>query len=400
MKKTRCLLFFAAVMITLGCKKPYAPPAIATAGSYLVIEGGINSGSDSTIITLSKTVKLSSATTINPLTNAVVAVQSDKGATYPLAEISAGKYVSPGLNLNTSNNYRLSITTADNKQYYSDYVAVLTSPPIDSIYFRITNNAVNVYSATHDPSNSVKYFRWDYNETWIIHPEFDSHFISNGDTVLPRPVSQQIYTCWQTDTSSTIILGSSAKLSSDVIVDNPITILPSNSPKIASEYSILVRQYALTGDAYSFWTNLKKNTEQLGSIFDAQPSQINGNIHSATNPGEPVIGYISASSVTSERIFITIYQLPAWPANSNFPPNCQLTPCLYAFLAPGSTIPVNQVDEFINYNRGASFPLIPVDVIQPPGAPAPLGYSASTPECVDCTLHGTNKEPAFWKYYP
>lgn len=197
---------------------------------------------------------------------------------------------------------------------------VLNSPPIDSIYFTTTSNSVNINSATHDATNAVKYFRSDFRETWIIHPLFDSGYISNGDTVLTRPAGQQIYTCWQSDTSSIIVLGSSAKLTKDVIVGNPITNISSSSPKIANEYSILVRQYALTPDAYIFWTNLKKNTEQLGGIFDAQATQINGNIHSATNPSEPVIGYISVGSTTSQGLFITIYQLPRWPSNYNPPP--------------------------------------------------------------------------------
>jgi hypothetical protein len=41
-----------------------------------------------------------------------------------------------------------------------------------------------------------------------------------------------------------------------------------------------VYQYALTKDQYDYWTELKKNSEQLGTLFDAQPSQLNSNIHS------------------------------------------------------------------------------------------------------------------------
>jgi len=384
----------------LCCKKPFTPAVIASSGSYLVVEGVINSGSDSTIIKLSKTVKLSDAVVTNPVSQAVVFVESDQHAQYPLTETTNGNYTSAGLNLDNSHTYRLSIKTADNKQYYSDFVPVLNSPPIDSIYFTTTSNSVNINSATHDATNAAKYFRWDYTETWIIHPPFNSGYISNGDTVLTRTASQQIYTCWQSDTSSVIVLGSSAKLAKDVIVGNPITSISSSSPKIASEYSIFVHQYALTGDAYTFWTNLKKNTEQLGSIFDAEPTQISGNIHSTTNPSEPVIGYISVGSTTSQRLFITIYQLPHWASNYNAPPDCELTSCLYIYYPPNSKIPENQVNEFINYKRGATYPLIPIAPIQPPGAPKPLGYTASTPECTDCTLHGTNIEPSFWKYYP
>lgn len=388
-------LILLSSIIFAGCKKPYNPPATTSAGSYLVVGGTISSGTDSTDIVLARTVNLSSTVTLNPVLNAIVSVQSDQNIDYPLYGTANGNYVSAGLNLDNAHTYRLSIKI-NNEQYYSDYVPVLNAPPIDSIHYSITNNGINIYSDAHDPTNAVKYYRWDYQETWIFHSNYDSDFISNGDTVLGRPSNNQIYTCWRSDTSSTIILNSSAKLAKDVIANNPITSITSTSEKLGSGYSILLHQYALTPAAYSFWVNLKKNTEQLGGIFDAQPSEINGNLHSATNPLEPVIGYVSIGSTTSKRIFIYAKQLPAWLPTPAYP-NCTLDTELYVFYPQGSKTPVNQVNKFINYNKGASIdPLIPVASIGMPGSP-PIGYSASSRACVDCTLRGTNKQPPFWK---
>jgi hypothetical protein len=119
----------------ISCRKPYNPPAIASPNSYLVVEGIINIGTDSTIIKLSKTLKLSSGTTTNPVLQAMVYVQSDQNVIFPLTETTNGNYVSAGLNLDNTHKYRLSIKTADNLQYLSDYVTVLNSPPIDSISY-------------------------------------------------------------------------------------------------------------------------------------------------------------------------------------------------------------------------------------------------------------------------
>jgi hypothetical protein len=379
----------------MGCKKPYNPPAIAAPNSYLVVEGVINSGSDSTTIKLSKTVNLSGDTTSNAVTGATVTVEGDQNAIYVLQEASPGNYVSAGLNLDNAHQYRLRIKTATD-QYLSDYVPVLNSPPIDSVSYTFSSNGINIYSNTHDPSNNIKYYRWDYGETWIFNSYYQSSFISNGDTVLYRPLNEEIFSCWARDTSNNIILGSTARLSKAVLTNNPITFVASTSVKISSEYSILVKQYALTPDAYTFWTNLKSNTEQLGSIFDAQPSQINGNIHSVTNPSEPVIGYVSVGSTSTARIFIRARDLPAWPP-FRLDENCSLTSALYAYVDPQSGATVNQVNQLINYNKGAAYPLIPIYPIQMPGGPI-LGYVAGTPECVDCTLHGSNKLPPFWKY--
>jgi hypothetical protein len=382
----------------MGCRKPYNPPAIATRGSYLVVEGVINSGPDSTVIKLSKTVNLSGTTTANPVLNAAVTVESNQNTSYPLIAKGNGRYVLNGLYLNSAYQYRLRIVTPGD-EYVSDFVSVLNSPPLDSVNYVIKTNGLNIYTNTHDPANIVKYYRWDYQETWIFHSTFSSGFYSNGDTVLTRTPGQEVYTCWGSDTSSTIVLNSTAVLVKSVVVNNPLTFIDSTSEKLGTEYSIMVRQYALTGDAYNFWTNLKKNTEQLGSIFDAQPSQINGNIHSVTNPSEPVIGYISVGSTSNVRIFIHNQQLPAWLPTPAYP-DCinELGSFYYVYYPPnlGATIPVNQVDQYINYNKGAILYQIPVSVIEKPGGQI-TGYTAAPPECVDCTLRGTNIQPSFWK---
>jgi len=399
MKKEKYLLIL--LIIGIGCKKPYNPPAIASAGSYLVVEGVVNAGPDSTTITLSRTVNISNKITANPELHAIVAVQSDKNVSYPLTETTKGNYVCAGLNLDSTHNYRLSIKTSNNEQYLSDFAAVKNSPPIDSVTYTVGGSGINVYSNTHDPKNNTRYYRWDYLETWIFTSNYDSFYKSNGDTVLGRDyTNDQIYECWQTDTSSTIIINSSAKLAKDVIANNPVAFIASTDPKLSVEYSILLRQYALTPDAYTFWTNLKKNTEQLGSIFDAQPSQINGNIHCVTNPSEPVIGYFSVGSTSSKRIFIENKVLP-YGVTAPLPAGCEVTAFLYSYLPPsGIGPPVNWVDEYLNYNSsiftGDLF--LPIEAIQPPGAPKVIGYSGSTPICVDCTLRGTNKQPAYWQY--
>ena len=404
-------LIVPALLLFGDCRKPYEPPAVSAPNSYLVVEGVINAGPDSTFIKLSRTVKVSNKVGTNLETGAALTVEGDQNVSYPLTEISKGNYGSHGLNLDNSHKYRLRIKTADNKQYLSDYVEVLNSPPIDSISYDIrgalTQPGVNIYVSTHDPSNKVVYYRWDYQETWIINSYFPSYFKSNGDTVLGRnQLTDNITDCWQSDTSSTIVLGSSAKLKQNVIANQPIISIPSYSEKVGDKYSILVRQYALSVNAYNFYVNIKKNTEQLGSIFDALPSDIQGNIHSVSNPAEPVIGYISIGSTTSKRIFISNSNLPRWEKDTSYYTGCRLAfdwpkiPCCYYVYPPG---PPNQVDAYINYNpnstniNGIQDPLIPIDaIVIHPGTP-PIGYTASYRQCVDCTLRGTNKPPAFWQ---
>jgi hypothetical protein len=389
--------FFLFILLAAisGCTKPYSPPEISSPGSYLIVEGFINSGTDSTVIKLSRTVSLSNTGVSSPELHAVVAVESNKNVIYPLTETGNGNYASAGLNLNSANTYRLSIKTASNVQYYSDFEPVVVTPPIDSVGYQVQSNGIQVYLNTHDPAGNVKYYRWDYKETWQFHAEYQSLYVSNGTAIVPRTSAQMVYSCFGNDTASNILLGSSAALSEDVIYKTPITQIASASEKLETKYSIQVNQYALTGDAYSFWQNLKKNTEQLGSIFDAQPSQINGNIHCQNNPLEPVIGYISVSTVQRKRIFISNAQLPRLPQwNTVYPYTCSVDTDL--FCRPEGKMCQNDVALFL---IPAGSIELPIDLVTSNGngPPSTLGYSSSNAQCVNCTIRGTTLQPGFWK---
>jgi hypothetical protein len=97
-----------------------------------------------------------------------------------------------------------------------------------------------------------------------------------------------------------------------MISHQPVATIPQNDEKISKRYSILVRQYALTKEAYQFHQILQRNTQQTGSLFDPQPSQLSTNLHCLTNPDQPVIGFISASSVEEKIIFIKHQEVNDW----------------------------------------------------------------------------------------
>jgi hypothetical protein len=404
-----CLL-----IIAIGCQKAYHPPYISSPGSYLVVEGVINPAGLTTI-KLSKTVNLAASSTVNPVIGAIVTIESDKGAAYPVAGTGSGQYVSASLELDNTANYRLRIKTADNREYLSDFVAVTNSPPVDSVSMAVTSNGIQVYANTHDQQSSSHFYRWAYEETWVLHTGFFSLFKSNGDTVLQRDVTNdQVYQCWNSDTSTTIVLATSSGLSSNVISNVPLTFIAAGSQKLdgkqsividqtkpnVNAYSILVKQYAMTKDAYDYWTNLKKNTQDIGRIFDPLPSEILGNIHSLTDPNEPVLGYISAGTMSSLRFFIDNGQIPTlWTFNTEYA-GCRLDSLYLDTLRKGDLIKTNEENPVFNINKGAepSELQIPIGALYDPQRQTIIGHTGGTPFCSDCTLQGTNQTPSFWQF--
>jgi hypothetical protein len=372
----------------MNCKKQINNQVVTAATNYLVVSGNIALG-DTTVINLSRMLSVNDTATSKAEPGATVTIEGSQSGVYPLTSKNNGNYVSAPINLSSAQNYRVKISTGDGKQYASDFVPVKNSPPIDSVNYVVQNNGLQINVNTHDPANKTHYYRWDYTETYIVRSEYNSRYIVvNHDTTALRTPDQQIYNCWATSYASSIALGSSVNLSSDIIKNQQVALIPPKSEKLRVRYSILVKQYGLTSDAYNYLTLLKKNTEQLGSIFDAQPSELKGNIHSLSNSTEPVIGYITAAVVTQARIFVDNQNLPAsWAPDLSYYNGCQIFNEYYDYLPPHSTYDEQLVKQFI-YTGFET----PIDTIL-----VPKGLKAAYPHCVDCTLRGTNKQPAFWK---
>ncbi len=383
MKRILSILFFIIFSATnyISCKRPYQPPAINVDNKFLVVDGTLISSVDSpSVFTLSRTAKLTDSTfTFIPETNALVSIEDSSGGTFGLVETTNGNYRSTPLLLNPSDKYRLKITTFNGEQYASDFVEVKQTPPIDSITWQQQND-VMIYVDTHDPLNNTKNYRWDFTETYQYEAPLNAELSQDNGTLFYVDSTNQTFDCWRSVNSTEILLGSSVALSQDVISKAPITIVPQNSQKISIRYSILVKQYALTEAAYQYFSILKKNTENLGSIFDAQPTQLIGNIHSLKNANEVVIGFFAASSVTQKRLFITKYEVANWNfVDTNL--DCGVTSIGH--------YPLPDPRFFVwDYPDPAYYPYYFC---------ASSCLMIARRECVDCRVRGgTNQKPSYW----
>jgi Domain of unknown function (DUF4249) len=382
MNNYRNIFLLLALINGFACRQPYFPPIAKTNLGYLVVDGTIISGQDSTVINLSRTQNINDSIYFsnNPETGATVSVVGASGDSYNLFEQSAGRYVTDQLPLNTNELYRLKIVTTNGNQYLSDSMPVKITPPIDSISGQLQGDGMHITVSTHDPRNNTRYYRWNYTETWEYNSAYESAYIydPSNNTVVLRDTNDYIFTCWRSNQSTDLSLGSSAKLSQDIIYEQPLILIPLGSQKLAVEYSILVKQYALDVNSYNFWQILQQNTEQLGSLFDAQPSELTGNVHNTANANEPVLGYVSVSTIQQQRIFIPE------PTSWIYPP---LQGC-------SETLVPNNPDTLAFYFTTS---YIPVSADVDPATGTTVGYFSSFGPCVDCTEQGgTTVKPPFW----
>lgn len=372
MKKVAWLLILLG-----GCIEPYMPPEIKPAEALLVIDGHIDYATKS-IITLSRTQNLTDTEEPIKVTNATVLLENEQGLKYTLTEEGDGIYSLAPLSV-LPIKHRLLVRTPDAKEYASAFVEIKNSAGIDSISWDLTDDlGVSISVSTHDTENSTGHYRWKYEETWIYTPAYFSLFEYNDASKSIDYRSDDLFHCWQTQSSTDLLINSTSRLSENQISKFPLVSLEQRDPRLRYEYSILVKQYAITEDAYAYWQELKKTTEDLGTLFSPMPSQVAGNYNCTTDANEKVLGFFSIGVSTEKRIFIHSGQLPA-PESYNLP-------------AENCFIRRLELSDVSTFNSSAY--IITTSISQ--GATI-IAYEYTTIPCADCrAAGGTNIKPAYW----
>lgn len=379
----RILYYCSFFLLASSCKEKYESPIQSPTTGYLVVDGVLNSGTGPATITLTRTTKFENKNIVYER-NAIITVQGTDSSVRSLPEKTPGIYTADNLNLNSALKYRLRINTSNGKRYLSDFVEVKSNPPIDSISWKYTDEGLQTYVNTHDPQGKALYYQWYYEETWQIvssfYPTLKYQLLGPRYSVVYKDSTTfgydpTIVNCWQFENPLTINLGSTAKLSQDLIF-LPLVFIPRRSIKLGVLYSMNLKQYTWTKEGYAFMEKMKKNTESTGSVFDPQPSELKGNIRNASDETEPVIGYFNICPLREQRIFIRPSQVPGW----GYDPGCY------------SVEIENVSDSIIKKGLG----LLPIEPMQIGRFNNIVTFRAGPPDCSDCTLRGTNKKPSYW----
>ncbi len=354
-----------------ACIEPFSPPEVNSDQGYLVMDGFLNLSNSPSQIILRHSQNVNSPNQPSFETGAQIVVSSEQGENYVFTEPSFGVYQLPATNFNLNDRYRLDIYTLAGKHYQSEYVKAVNTPPIDSVgsYYDQRRDAMVFSVNTHDDTGSTRFYRWKFEETYEYNAALYSTIMMQDNQIVTRP--DNIYTCWRSRSSTNIILGSTIKIVKDEIRDLPINVVEVSSQKLLIKYSLLVRQYGLTREAFEYWTELSKTTQGTGSLFDPQPSQVTGNIRNVDDPKELVFGYFAAATEITKRIFVT-------PRLGN-----------YSYCVP-DTLPLACGNPDITCARDYTGLLVSyLDDV------SVLGASQS---CTDCrTQGGTNVRPSFWQ---
>lgn len=368
----------ALILLIVSCITPFDPEGVSSIDNMIVIEGDIIQN-DTTKVIISRSLALNDPNRINYISRATVWVESETGVRYSATEVRRGvqiQYHIKTMGINPNVRYKLCVLV-NSKKYESDFIPVLKTPPIDSIGYTTDREKMSVtfYVNAYDPENKTRYYKWSFKEDWEFHSQYLSLFEYNPVTkkVNEIPMDMNRYYCWGKGVSSSILIASTTHLTEDRVIEKPLVSMGSSDKRVSYLYSMELTQMAISKEAYIYWENIRKNSNDIGGIFSPQPSEMAGNIKCVSNPSEVVIGYISAAVVSKRRNYAYGVDMDIY-----IPPKY----CETVTVGPDN--PANIDDLY----------LTGFDVVS---------YFEDTNEsfwvtkrCVDCRVYGTKNKPSFW----
>lgn len=367
MKKVYLYILFIFILLH-SCIDEYSPSGIKGLSNLLVVEGFITEGENS--IKLSRSVAIDAdISEIIQITDAEIYIESSNGELYQLYHRANGEYITSIDKLNLNEKYRLKIKL-DSKEYQSEFVAPQQTPDIEVLEWRKDAPQTDAYLRLESTNqNESQYYKWFYNEIWESVSPIEAKVykdLSTGEIIRYTEDNPNLgLYCWRYNDSRNILVGATDKLSENKMITHLLKSEPS-SDRFSYLYYLKVKQNCISKDAYEYFSNLKKNTEETGGIFGPIPTEMKGNITCITDTSIPVIGYIDASLTSTKEIWLT-------KGNDIYEPELICT--------------IYDVDD-------ADYPRIIIDYY--PGPPLLALYSDNV-KCVDCRVFGGQKiKPDFW----
>jgi len=374
-----------ALMLT-SCIKSYEPVIESSDAVKFVVSGQVNQGDTIQRITISSTSKVKEPW-YNPVKGCTVKILDDKGNSYDAVDMQDGNYESiiPLSELRAGASFKVDILLPGGAHIDSDYDQINDCPDVDSVYSvlqdvpginpMIPEKGIQFYLDLDGENVPSRNYLIEAVETWEYHSAYPIEWFYDGKIhhIVPLDFSRMI--CWKTALVKKIFTLTTNNLSTNKYHRYPLHIVDNfSSPRLEYGYSLLIRQYALSEAAFTYWEKIKINSNQQGGLYEKQPLAVKGNMHNLTNPDQIVLGFFGATTVKSKRIFVSpIENLPL-----KYNPHCE-----------SGTLLKNGLRQI----SPASYPAYLFGDIN--------GYQLVmiNRTCVDClTVGGINVKPAFWPY--
>jgi hypothetical protein len=315
------VLFFLSLPVLscwiTACVERYYPEEDELKTGNLVINAHLTDQAGAQVIEISRSVGLTSPS-FTPQSGSFAEVIREDGEPRTFSEFEPGYYKADldDSFLQTGMSYMLHVITPDGKEYESDFDKLRPVPAIDSLYYQVEHNS---YASETDSTSGIRFFvdftyddkayeyiRWDLTETYEFHNPSMEGFILDVDFKMKElPDTSNYRICYISNELSTIHSMALGILDFGVYIRKPFTFVPNiqQEQKLHHKYSLLVKQYSLGEEAFHYWNELKKTSQEQGFLFDRQPALLKSNIHNVNDQDELVLGFFTMAGVEEKRAF-------------------------------------------------------------------------------------------------
>jgi len=310
----RQLGVFIIVILLNSCVDEYFPD-IDKYENLLVIDGAITNQPGPYEIKLSFSSSVQRPKFL-PYTGAQVIVEDNQGNEEVFTEIEPGIHVSAinGLQGIIGRKYKIIIRTPDENEFQSTFQELKKPVEIANVYAEIYSRETGdeygheygyqFYVDTEAAENNSAYLMWrvkgayKYQSEYLIKYIFDNRVLS----IFPHPDS--LYTCYHDDNYTGIYTLDMSTLSVPEVNRFPLNYINTNTRRLSIRYSLLLKQYTITEEAYDYYSRIKDVNTQQGSLYTQQPYQINGNVYSVLDQDKAILGYFLVAGIDEKRIFV------------------------------------------------------------------------------------------------
>jgi hypothetical protein len=396
-------IFLLAISVLMSpfkaCVEPYNPDEDELRTGILVINAHLTDGAGEQVIEISRSVGLTYSF-FDPVSGSLAEVIREDGELRVFSESQPGYYRADldAAFLQTGSSYMLHVVTPDWNEYESDFDKLRPVPDIDSLYYELETNSFSSESDsiggirfycdfTYD-NEDYEYIRWDLTETYEFHNRDDLvyYFLDMDHWMKPVPDTSIYTVCYITNELFQIHSMSLRSLDFGNYIKKPFSFVPNDmrEQKLHHKYSLLVKQYSLGQEAFYYWNELKKNTQEQGSLFDRQPALLKSNIRNVNDETERVLGFFSMAGVVEKRAFAVK------------PEGLDLIPYEdQCFVMPKYGEEYNTVPYF---RPGGYYPLDPPPIYITWHPRMPLPPMLTSKACVDCREYenSTDIKPDYW----
>ncbi|MEM6320726.1 MAG: DUF4249 domain-containing protein [Bacteroidota bacterium] len=345
-KKYR-FLWGLLLLSVLGCIDPINL-TLEDEDEFLVIDGGLtNSVGTHPLTVYYATGQRTSAR--RAVTDAQIRLIADTGEQWNYTETTDGTYELPMVQGQAGVSYRIAMDLSDGQTYESQlekmpelirganaYWELMERPVLNRNGFPFDRPFVDLYLDTELPVGRDYWLKWDVF-TMYAYPE-----------VQCSPLGPPPKICYFTEepTAQEINLFNGSNFENTSLERLPLTTkdIPTLNSEFRNKFYFLVNQKSITSTAHDYWRRINAITNQTGSVFDAPPAPVVGNVVNPNDESEIVLGFFEVSNVDSLRTFITsqdirtLYAFPEETCRAGNPLNLFERACCNCQLLPDASL--------------------------------------------------------------